>query len=104
MTALATHDHVPGDLAGSLAFLVRTRSELRSLRKVHLHRDRLEVFDVNRDSFLLRGIGYPDTEVLPLLRQVNAAYDPETIHQPVTVEYKELGCGRRHTWAEDRVM
>jgi hypothetical protein len=101
---LATHDFTPGGLAAALEFLKRTRWELRSLRKVHVGIDRLEVFDVNSDSFLIRGVGYPDPDVVPLLRGVNAAFDPQTLHGPTDLPYKELSAGRRHPWAEDRVM
>ena len=45
-----------------------------------------------------------DAEVVPLLRAVNTAFDPATIHDPTDQEYKELATGRRHPWAEDRVM
>src|SRR4051794_23270405 len=50
MTApLATHDFAGVDAA--LEFLKRTRWELRTLRKAHVWKDRLQVFDVNGDSF-----------------------------------------------------
>jgi hypothetical protein len=101
---LATHDYVPGDLKAALEFLKRTRWELRSLRKAHVWRDRLRVFDINGDCFEVRGVGYLDADVVPLLRAVNAAYDPATIHDSTDLEYKELATGRRHPWAEDRVM
>ncbi len=101
---LATHDFRPGDLAGALEFLKRTRWELRSLRKARVWKDRLQVFDVNGDYFEVRGIGYPDPDVLPLLRAVNAAFDPATVHDPTDLDYKEFVTGRRHPWAEDRVM
>ena len=48
--------------------------------------------------------GYPDGEIVPLLRAVNTAFDPATIHEATTLEYKEFKTGRRHPWAEDRVM
>jgi hypothetical protein len=99
---LSTHDFAVLDAA--LEFLKRTRSELRSLRKVRVWKNRLQVFDVNGDSFELRGVGYPDTDIVALLRAINTAFDPDTIHQPVAQEYKEFATGRRHTWAEDRVM
>ena len=35
---------------------------------------------------------------------INTAFDPQTIHDPTNAEYKEFLTGRRHTWAEDRVM
>jgi hypothetical protein len=101
---LASHDYSPGGLEAALEFLKRTRSELRILRKVRIWPDRLQVIDVNKDYFEVRGIGYADADVVPLLREVNAAFNPETIHQPIDAEYKEFDTGRRHPWAEDRVM
>ena len=80
---LATHDYDrrrPGRVA--LEFLKRTRWELRILRKARVWKDRLQVIDVNGDCFEVRGVGYPDADVVPLLRAVNAAFDPETIHDP----------------------
>ena len=101
---LATHAYQPGGLAAALEFLKRTRSELRSLRKVRVWADRLQVIDVNADCFEIQGIGYADADIVPLLRAVNAAFDPARVHEPTTAEYKEYGTGRRHPWAEDRVM
>jgi len=100
----ATHDYAAGDLAAALEFLKRTRAELRELRFARVYRDRVQVIDVNGDYFELRGVGYPDADVVPLLRSVNAAYNPDTIHVPPPGEYRELNTGRRHRWAEDRVM
>ena len=59
---------------------------------------------MNKDYFEVRGVGYPDADIVPLLRLVNTAFDPATIHDPTTLEYKEFDTGRRHTWADDRVM
>jgi hypothetical protein len=101
---LAIHAYTPGGLTAALEFLKRTRWELRSLRRARVWRDRLEVFDINGDSFEVRGVGYPDADVVPLLRAVNAAFDPLTIHDPTDQDFKELLTGRRHPWAEDRVM
>jgi hypothetical protein len=101
---LATHDYVPGGLEAALEFLKRTRAELRELRKVRLWKDRLQVIDVNKDAFEMRGIGYADPDVVPLLRLVNAAFNPQTLHNETDAEYKELDTGRRYTWAHDRVM
>ena len=103
-TPRATHDYQPGELAAALEFLKRTRSELRSLRKVRIWRDRLEIVDINKDYFEIRGVGYGDADVVPLLRSINTAFDPQKIHEPIEREYKEFDTGRRHPWAEDRVM
>jgi hypothetical protein len=101
---LAVHPHEPGGLASSLEFLKRTRAELRPLRMVRLWQDRLRVYDVNRDSFEIVGLGYPDPDVIPLLDSIGAAYDTRTIHMPTEAEFKEFKTGRCHPWAEDRVM
>lgn len=101
---LATHDYTPGGLEAALEFLKRTRSELRSLHRVRVWKDRVHIIDVNKDYFEVRGIGYPDADIIPLLRSINTAFNPETIHQPIEAEYKEFGTGRRYPWAHDRVM
>src|SRR5256885_2355112 len=101
---LATHDFIPADIAAALEFLKRTRWELRELRMVRVWMDHFQVIDVNKDCFEVRGVGYPDADIVPLLRAVNTAFDPATIHEPTNAEYKEFFTGRRHTWAEDRVM
>jgi hypothetical protein len=103
-TPLATHDFTPGALGAALEFLKRTRAELRSLRKVRIWKDKFHIIDVNKDYFVIRGVGYADADIVPLLRAVNTAFDPQKIHEPTTQEYKEYDTGRRYTWAADRVM
>ena len=101
---LATHAYSPGGLDAALEFLKRTRNELRILRLVRVWTDRVRVYDVNGDCFELTGLGYPDADIVPLLRNINTAFKPELIHSPIDSPYKEFKTGRRHPWAEDRVM
>ncbi len=103
-TPRATHDYAPGGLPAALEFLKRTRNELRTLRWVRVWKDRLHVIDVNHDCFEVRGVGYADADVVPLLQNLNTAFNPETIHQETDAEYKEFGAGKRYPWAHDRVM
>src|SRR5271166_3837403 len=86
---LATHEYAPGGLEAAQEFFKRTRAELRELRKVRLWKDRVRVIDVNKDTFEIRGIGYVDADVVPLLRMINAAFNPQTLNQPTEAEYKE---------------
>lgn len=104
MATLATHEYRADGLDAALEFIKRTRAELRSLRRVHVGVDWLRIIDINRDCFEIRGIGYPDAAVVSLLNAVNTAFDPKTIHEPASAEYKEFDTGRRYTWAHDRVM
>jgi hypothetical protein len=101
---LAVHEYAPGGLDAAREFLKRTRAELRELRKVRLWKDRVQVIDVNKDAFEIRGIGYTDADVVPLLQMINTAFNPQTIHNATEAEYKEYDTGRRYTWAHDRVM
>jgi hypothetical protein len=91
------------DLPAADRFVRRARWELRELWMVRVWADRFQLIDVNKDCFEIRGLGYPDADMVPLLRMVNAAFDPITIHDPTT-EYKEFLTGRRFPWAHDRVM
>jgi hypothetical protein len=103
-TPLAVHEYRPGELDQALEFLKRTRWELRSLRLVRVGKEYLRIFDINGDYFEIRGLGYPDADLIPLLRNINTNFNPDTIHDPTDAEYKEYKTGRRHPWAEDRVM
>jgi hypothetical protein len=105
MTApIATHDYTQGGVDAALEFLKRTRSELRFLRKVRVWKDHFHIIDVNKDYFEIRGVGYGDPDIVPLLSNINTAFDPKKIHEPTDLEYKEFDTGRRRPWAEDRVM
>lgn len=96
--------HFQGDLDDVLEFLKRTRNELRTLRKVRVWRDRVQILDVNGDYFEVTGIGYPDDDVSPLLKAVGTSFKPESIHNPIQKPFKEFMAGRRFPWAEDRIL
>ena len=100
----AIHDYQPGSVDAVIEFLKRTRSELRSLQKVRVWTDRLHVIDVNKDYFEIRGLGYSKPDIVPVLQNINTAFNKDTIHNPTKEEYKEFQTGRRYTWAHDRVM
>ena len=102
MQPIATLDFT--DLHSAQEFVKRTRWELRELWMVRVFADRYHIIDVNKDYFELRGVGYRDGDIVPLLWAVNAAFDPATIHEPTEQEYKEFLTGRRWAWAHDRVM
>ena len=100
----ASLDFELGQVDDALAFLKRTRSELRELRMVRIWTDRLEVIDVNLDAFEILGLGYVDVEIVPVLDAVNTVYNRDSIHDFTDRPYKEFKTGRRRPWAEDRVM
>ena len=101
---LAVHDFQTGGLDVALEFLKRTRNELRSIHRVLVWPDRVQIFDVNRDSFEVRAVGYGDADVIPILHAVHTVFDPATIHEPTDQPPKEFSAGKRYPWAQDRVM
>jgi hypothetical protein len=101
---IATHDFDAANPQAAHEFLKRARWDLRQLRKVHVHRDHVQIIDVNGDRLEVRGVGWPDEAVVTILHLVNTAFDPEAIHTPTEAEYKEYFTGRCRTWAQDRVM
>jgi len=80
----------------TLEFLKRIRSELG--------KEWVRIVDVNGDWFEVQGVGYPDADVVPVLRAVNTAFNRETIHAETSDAFKEFKTGRRYAWAADRVM
>jgi len=101
---LASFSYSPGGLDAVLEFLKRTRSELRELRMVRVWPDRVQIYDVNSDYFEIAALGYPDEDITPLLTAIGTTFKPQFIHNPIDAPYKEFKTGRRHPWAEDRVM
>jgi hypothetical protein len=100
----ATHEFSEGGLDAAIAFFQRTRAELRTLRMVRVSTDWVRLFDVNGDFFELRGLGYGDAEIVPVLKSFDTPFNPATIHDPIKLPYKEFKTGRRYPWAADRVM
>jgi hypothetical protein len=101
---LATHDFADGGLDAAIAFFRRTRNELRTLRLVRVSTQWVRLFDINGDCFELRGLGYPDPEIIPVLKSFDTPFNQDSIHLPVEAPYKEFKTGRRYPWAADRVM
>lgn len=100
----ATHVFSDGGLEAAIEFLKRTRAELRTLRFVRVWPESFRVYDINQDCFEIKGVGYLDPDIIPILQHVNTNFNPQTIHDPVDIEYKEFKTGRRYPWAQDRVM
>ena len=101
---LATFHYEFGQLDQVLEFLKRTRNELRTLRRVRVWTDHMQVFDVNGDCFQVTGVGYTDDDIKPILDAVHASYKPNAIHNVFSGPFKEFKTGKRRPWAEDRVM
>jgi hypothetical protein len=101
---LATQEFADGGLDAAIAFFQRTRRELRMLRMVRVSTEWVRLYDVNGDYFELRGLGYGDAAIVPVLKSFDTPFNPASIHAPFAGPYKEFKTGRRYPWAADRVM
>ena len=101
---LAVHDYARAAWTPPWTFLKRTRAELRLLRMVRLGKDLLHVYDVNKD--FVRGPRHrlPRRRRGAALAERQHGLQPRDDPRPTDAEYKEFDTGRRHPWAEDRVM
>lgn len=97
-------DYTPGMIDEVHAFIRQMRYRFRTQRMVRVWTDRVEVFDVNADAYEIRGLGYSQEDVVPVLDALNAVYRKDSIHEPTDRPYKEFKTGRRYTWANDRAM
>ena len=101
---IAIHEFADGGLEAALAFFRRSRVELRALHRARVSTDRVQLFDINGDYLELRGIGYPDPDIVAILKSFDTPFHPNKIHDSVAAPYKEFLTGRRYPWAIDRVM
>ena len=101
---VARHEFSEGGIDAALTFFRRTRDELGPLRLVRVSTGWVRLFDVNGDYFELCGLGYPDADIVPVLKSFDTPFDPAMIHVAIAAPYKEFMPGRRYPWAKDRVM
>jgi hypothetical protein len=101
---VAIHEHRAGELDATLDFLKAMRYKLRELRLARVGKNWVRAIDVNGDFVEIPGLGYVDADVIAVLNALNAVFNKDSIHTPITRPYKEFKTGKRRCWAEDRVM
>jgi hypothetical protein len=101
---VAVHAHRAGELDATLDFLKQMRYKLRELRLARVGENWVRAIDVNGDFVEITSLGYASTDIIPVLNALNAVFNKDSIHTPITRPYKEFKTGKRRCWAEDRVM
>ena len=82
---VAVHAHCAGELDATLDFLKQTRDKLRELRLAHVGENWVRAIDVNGDACEIKGFGYRDAEIIPVLNALNAVFNKDTIHKPISL-------------------
>jgi hypothetical protein len=84
--------------------LLAQRRACNTANRVRLEPTRLTILDINGDAFLVEGLGYGDPNLIPLLQNLGAAFDPDVIRRltpddPTTFEYP---LSRAWAWGAER--
>jgi hypothetical protein len=87
-------------------FVRRETTNLRSLRKLVISRDKTIVRDVNGDGMEFPGLTYGLATLEVLLRELGVVFTPQTLHNPNATPggVKEFDLSARHPWGHERVM
>lgn len=89
-----------------IQFFRREATNLRSLRKLVINREKTVVQDVNGDGIEFPGLTYGNAALDELLREVGVIFTPQLLHNPNATPsgVKEFILSGRWTWGHDRVM
>ncbi|MBB30555.1 MAG: hypothetical protein CME25_16820 [Gemmatimonadetes bacterium] len=94
------------DAQEALAFFRTHRQEMRALRRLIVGPTGTWVRDMNGEEMWLRGIGPDDPELVTLLTQAGASFNPKTVHEPPVGHSaeKEFQVTKQDPWGHDRVI
>jgi hypothetical protein len=89
-----------------IQFLRRETSQLRTLRRLVVSRDKTVVMDVNGDTIEFPGLTYGCGSLDEILRELGVVFTPSVLHNANATPdgVKEFRLSARHPWGEDRVM
>ena len=71
---------------------------------VRVERGRTTIIDINRDEFVVEGLGYGDVNLIPLLRDLGAAFDPQDLSRVSRDDptAREFPLSRAWAWGAER--
>jgi hypothetical protein len=84
--------------------LLAQRRGFNTANRVRVERGRTTIIDINRDEFVVEGLGYGDANLIPLLRDLGAAFDPQELHRvsPDDPTAREFPLSRAWAWGAER--
>jgi hypothetical protein len=84
--------------------LLAQRRGFNTANRVRVERGRTAIIDINRDEFIVEGLGYGDENLIPLLQNLGAAFDPEELRRlpPDESAAREFPLSRAWAWGAER--
>ena len=84
--------------------LVAQRRGFNTANRVRVERGRMAIIDINRDEFLVEGLGYGDENLVAVLQALGATFDPEELKRlgPDESTPREFALSRAWAWGAER--
>ena len=94
----------PGEPDVVRRILLAQRRGFNTANRVRVERGRIAIIDINRDEFVVEGLGYGDENLVPLLQNLGAAFDPEDLRRlgPDESAAREFALSRAWAWGAER--
>ena len=80
------------------------RKGFNTANRVRVECGRTAIIDINRDEFIVEGLGYGDDNLVPLLEALGAAFNPEELRRLGADEAvpREFPLSRAWAWGAER--
>ena len=84
--------------------MVAQRRGFNTANAVRVERGRTLIFDINRDAFVVEGLGYGDENLIALLQALGAAFNPEELRRlgPDESTPRQFPLSRAWAWGAER--
>ena len=79
------------------------RKGFNTANRVRVEGARTVIIDINKDEFVVEGLGFGDANLFPLLQALGAAFDPQELKQMGALSPpREFGLSRVWAWGAER--
>jgi hypothetical protein len=102
--AVPVYRYDPGEPDVVRRILLAQRRGFNTANRVRVERGRTAIIDINRDEFVVDGLGYGDENLIPLLQNLGAAFDPKELRRLGKDEsaVREFALSRAWAWGAER--
>ena len=79
------------------------RKGFNTANRVRVEARQTVIIDINKDEFVVEGLGFGDANLFPLLQALGAAFDPQELKQMGALSPpREFGLSRVWAWGAER--
>jgi len=84
--------------------LLAQRKSFNTANKARVEADRTVIIDINKDEFVVEGLGFGDDNLIELLQRLGAAFNPQELRQvqPGANVVRQYDLSRAWAWGAER--